>query len=138
MVVIVILGVIFIPKLIFNRGGNTVKFKILEDAEVPQKIEELLPRYKAEERALACKYNEDIYIIVTRGEKRTQGYTVTIDRLEKVKRDDGKFDLVVYAKYRDPKPDEVVAQVITYPYVVAISELKEMPETIKLEVEYID
>ena len=136
-VVIVILGIIFIPKILKNEGGKAVKFEILNKNEVPKKIQELLPRYMSEERALACKIEDEVYVIVTRGEKKTAGYTVTIDKIEKVKTKDN-FDLIVYAEYKDPKPNELVAQVITYPTIVVKTELNKLPNKIKLEVEYID
>ncbi len=136
-VAIVILGIIFIPKIISNEGDNEVKFMILEQEQIPDDIENILPRYMSEERALSCKVDEDVYIIVTRGEKRTAGYSVTIDRIVKQQKDD-TFDLIVYAKYKDPKPDQIVAQTITYPVVVAKAKLDELPDKIKLETAYID
>ncbi|MTI47346.1 MAG: protease complex subunit PrcB family protein [Firmicutes bacterium] len=135
LVVIIVLGIIFIPKLIFNEGDNTVKFNVLEEKQIPQKIKEILPQYRVEERALACRIEDSVYVIVTRGEKRTGGYSVAIDRIEKEKSDD-YFNLIVYAKYTDPSPDQIVPQVITYPYTIVKTDLKELPQNIRLEVEY--
>ncbi|RKD30084.1 protease complex subunit PrcB family protein [Thermohalobacter berrensis] len=137
LVVVIVLGVIFIPKLLSNEGGSTVEFQELEKKEIPEKIKDLLPKYKAEERALACKVDESVYVIVTRGEKMTAGYSVTIDKIEKVDQENG-YKLVVYAKYKDPKPDEIVAQVITYPTVVVKTNLEELPDKIELKSEYIN
>ncbi|WP_352418679.1 protease complex subunit PrcB family protein [Proteiniborus sp.] len=134
-IVIVILGIIFIPKILKNEGESEVKFKTLELSEAPQKIQDLIPKYLYEERALACKIDNEVYIIVTRGEKRTEGYTVSLDKLIKVK-NENNFDLVAHAKYKDPRPDEMVGQRITYPVVVAKAELDKLPDKIKLEVEY--
>lgn len=134
-IVLVILGIVFIPKILKNEGDKEVKFKILELSEAPQKIQDLVPKYLYEERALACKIDNEVYIIVTRGEKRTEGYSVSLNKLIKVK-NDGNFDLVAYAKYKDPKPDEMVGQRITYPVVVAKAELDKLPDKIKLEIEY--
>ena len=135
LVVIIILGIIFIPKLIFNEGDNTVKFNVLEEKEIPEKLAEVLPAYKREERALACEIEGEVYVVVTRGEKRTDGYGVEIDKIEKIKENDS-FKLVVYAKYKDPGPNEIVPQVITYPYTVAKTKLDKLPTSIKLEVIY--
>ncbi|WP_425447107.1 protease complex subunit PrcB family protein [Dethiothermospora halolimnae] len=134
-IVIVVLCIIFIPKLISNEGDAQVKFSAVDKNDIPKKLKEALPNYLQQERALACRMNEDIYVVVTRGEKNTGGYSVTIDKIEKVSKDDD-FGLIVYAKYKDPKPDEVVPQVITYPYTVVKTNLKELPKNIKLEVEY--
>lgn len=135
LVVVIILGIIFIPKLIFNEGDKTVKFKVLEEKEIPKKLAEVLPAYKKEERALACEIDGEIYVIVTRGEKRTDGYTVDVEKIEKIKEDDN-FNLVVYAKYKDPGANEIVPQVITYPYTVVKTKLDKLPSKIKLEVTY--
>lgn len=134
-VIVVVLAIIFLPRIFKNEGDKEVKFKVLEAKEVPQKIQELLPRYLAEERALACKVDEGVFIIVTRGEKRTGGYNVVIDKLVKVK-NENNYDLVVYAEYTDPKPNEIVTQVITYPMVIVKADLDNLPDKIKLEVEY--
>lgn len=135
LVVVIVLGVIFIPKLIFNERDNTVKFKVLEEKQIPDKIKEILPQYRVEERALACRVDDSVYIIVTRGEKRTGGYSVSIEKIEKVETD-GYFNLVVYAKYKDPNPDQIVPQVITYPYTIVKTDLEELPKRIRLEVDY--
>lgn len=135
LVVVIVLGIILIPKLLFNEGDNTVKFNVLEEKQIPEKIKEILPQYRVEERALACRVDNTVYVIVTRGEKRTGGYSVSIDKIEKMEADD-HFNLVVYAKYKDPNPDHIVPQVITYPYTIVKTELKELPKSIKLEVGY--
>lgn len=136
-ILIVILGIIFIPKILKNEGEEEVNFKTLDLNEVPQKVQDLIPKYLYEERALVCKVDNDIYVIVTRGEKKTEGYSVTLDKLIKVK-NENNFDLIAYAKYKDPKPNEMVGQRITYPVVIAKAELDRLPDRIKLEVEYVE
>ncbi len=137
LVVILILAIVFVPKLLKNEGDSEVKFKVLEENEIPEDISEILPKYMSEERALSCKVNNNIYVIVTRGEKKTAGYSVTIDKIQKVKKDN-KCELIVYAKYKDPSADEIVAQVITYPNVTVKTNLKEIPDKIRLKTEYED
>ena len=133
--IILILGIIFIPKIIKNEGDGQLKFQTVEVEKAPKKIQELIPRYLSEERALACKIEGKIYIIVTRGEKNTAGYSAGLEKIEKVK-DKKSFNLIVHAKYKDPKPDEMVAQIITYPVIVVKTELDGLPDKIKLEVDY--
>lgn len=135
-VIIIILGIIFIPKMI-NKGDERVKFIVVDKTEVPQNITENLSKYWTQERALAWKVDNDIYVVVTRGEKKTSGYKVTIDKIKKVKKDD-KFELVVYVKYKDPEPGQVLAPVITYPTAVVKTELHELPINIKLEKEIVE
>lgn len=131
--IIIILGIIIVPKYL-GEGDKKVKFEVLDTNEVPREIIDILPKYLAEERALSCKIEEGVFVVVTRGEKSTGGYSVEIDNIEKIKNEDGKCDLVVYAKFNDPKPDEIVQQVITYPFTIAKTNLKTIPDNIKLEV----
>jgi len=122
----------------FMNDDKLVPFEVLSEEMIPQKIQEILPRYKNLERALACKVNDEIYIIATRGEKPTGGYSITLDKIEKVKDDDEKTMLIVYTTFEDPEPGSIVTQAITYPYVVAKTELKELPDKIELKVKYED
>lgn len=135
LILLIILILIFIPK-IFNKGDKTVKYKVLESSEVPEKIKEILPKYLAEERALTLRLNDEVYVLVMRGEKNTGGYTVDIDKIVKEQNTKDEFDLVVYAKFKDPAQNDIVAQSFTYPFTIVKTNLKNMPENIKLEVEY--
>src|SRR5690554_1442853 len=109
LVLVILLGSFLVAKLL-GDGEDLVKFKPLEMEEVPDKIVEMLPQYVMEERALTCKYRDDVYVIVTRGEKKSLGFFVDIEKIVKEKISDDKFDLVVYAKYIDPNPNEVLPQ----------------------------
>jgi len=121
----------------FLNGDEGVDFEILGEDEIPEKIMDILPRYKTLERALACKVDGEIFVVVTRGEKPTGGYTVNIDKIEKIKEND-RFRLIVYAAFKDPEPGDVVSQLITYPYIVAKTNLKELPYKIELKTRYLD
>lgn len=132
---IVILGIIIIPKYL-SEGDKEVKIKVLKGDEVPQKLKNILPNYLSEERALSCRIEEDVFVVVTRGEKNMEGYTVSIDKIEKSKKEKEEFNIVVFAKFKDPKPDEIVAQKITYPFTIVKTNLDELPTNVKLEVEY--
>ena len=135
-IIMVVMAGVYAVRL-FMGGNEGIAFQVLSEDKIPEKINEILPRYKALERALACKVDGDIYVVVTRGEKPTGGYTVDIDRIEKTD-EDGKVKLVVHALFGDPKPGEVTTQVITYPYIVAKTQLKELPDKIELKVQYKD
>lgn len=135
-VVMVIIAGVYGVKY-FVKDDDDVAFEVLSEEMIPQKIQEILPRYKSLERALACKVDDEIYVIATRGEKPTGGYTVQIDSINQIKEED-KTKLIVYTTFKDPKPGDIVTQVITYPYVVAKTELKNLPDKIELKVKYDD
>ncbi len=136
-IVIIILILLFLPKYL-GEGDKEVKYKVLETYEIPEKIKDVLPKYLTEEKALGCRTEEGVFVVVTRGEKNTGGYSVVIDKIEREKIQDGKYKLIVYAKFKDPKPDEIVQQVITYPFIIVKTNLDKLPDNIELEVEYED
>ena len=134
-ILIIILILIFVPKKL-NKGEKTVKYKVLESSEIPEKIKEVLPKYLSEERAMSLRLNDEIYVLVMRGEKSTSGYTVDVEKIVKDEKTKEEFELVIHAKFKDPDPNEIVAQSFTYPFAIVKTNLKQMPDSIKLEVEY--
>jgi len=135
--IIVLIGALFVPKML-KGSDNQVKFKVVNEEDVPEQITEMLPKYLMEERALTCKYKDEIYVIVTRGEKNSKGYEVDIEGMTKEKYTKEVYDLVVYAKFMDPDPNEIVEQEYDYPFIVVKTNLKNMPEEVHLDIEYKD
>lgn len=137
LVIIIIIGIFLVPKLLRGSQGE-VKFKIVKEEDIPDKIAEILPKYLMEERALTCKYRDEIYVVVTRGEKSSKGYEVEIDKIVMEKYAKDIFDIIVYAKFTDPDVNEMVEQEYDYPYIVVKTNLKTMPQEVHLDVEYVD
>lgn len=135
LILILIMGILISPKILKNKD-QAIKFKELDKEEIPEKIKEMLPKYIMEERALVSKYRDDIYIIVTRGEKKSQGFDVSIEKIVREKHSKDKFDIIVHAKFIDPKVDEALPQEYDYPYDIVKTKLKSMPEKVHLKVEY--
>ena len=135
LVIILIIGIFFISKMI-RGSGEQVKYKIVKEEDIPDKISEMLPQYLMEERALTCKYRDEIFVIVTRGEKNSKGYLVEIDQIVREKYSKEQFDIVVYARFSDPAPNEIVDQEYDYPYIVVETNLKTMPQEVHLDIEY--
>lgn len=117
-------------------GGKSVKFNQLASDKVPQTIEkDVIPEYRELERALGCLVDGKVYVVVTRGEKPTAGYGVTIEKMQIEKTEQGT-NLVVTALFTEPEEGKAVAQVITYPYEVAETELTDLPDTIELRTRF--
>ena len=117
-------------------GAKNVEFRQLEEAEIPQAIvKDVGPEYRELERALGCLADGKVYVLVTRGEKPTAGYDLAIEEMKLEKTDNGK-NLVVTARFIEPPEGEAVAQVITYPYRVAETQLLELPDTIELRTRF--
>ena len=120
------------------KGDKSIEFTAVAEADLPTPLlEEILPEYKQLERALACIVEEKIYVIATRGEKTTSGYTVKIDRIT-MEEEDGLKKMTVYAVFSDPESGELLTQELTYPYDVVVTELDMLPDEIELKVEYDD
>jgi dihydroorotate dehydrogenase len=62
---------------------------------------------------------------------------IEMDKITLEKSDDVST-LIVYVKFRDPQPGMALAQALTYPLVVAETELTELPDQIQLKVQYIE
>ncbi len=133
--------VVFIAALLFffryfrGKGAQNVNFESIEPENIPRQISEVLPNYRMKEKALVCRINDEIYVVVTRGEKSTAGYDVEIDKLT-LSDEEGEQVLTVYAEYTDPKPGDVTAQILTYPFTVVKTDMAELPQKVVLEKEY--
>ena len=140
-IVTVVAIIIFIAALLFffryfrGKGVQNVSFDNINPENIPRQITEVLPNYRMKEKALVCKINDEIFVVVTRGEKNTAGYEVEIDKIT-LSQADGENVLTVYAEYKDPKPGDVTAQIITYPFAVVKTDLEELPQKVILERQY--
>ena len=111
-------------------GARTVTFTQLKKDEIPQTIEtDVIPEYRELERALGCLVNGKVYVVVTRGEKPTAGYDLAIEDIRLQKMEDGGSNMLVTARFEEPAAGESVSRIITYPYVVAETELTVLPDT---------
>lgn len=136
-VVLVVAGLVWGGWHIF-MGDTEVNFKVLDEGEIPQQItSQIIPEYRQLERALACKVDDKVYVIATRGEKPTSGYEIAIDRMT-LEEEDGATVLMVYTKFKDPQPGLALAQALTYPLQVAETELTDLPDQIQLKVQYVE
>ncbi len=136
-VLILIIGALIVPK-IFKGSDGEVSFKTVDMEDLPMEVQEALPKYIMEERALTAKFQDDIYVIVTRGEKKSKGYFVDIENIVMEEYGENKYDLVVYAKFIDPNPNEIVTQEYDYPIIVVKTDLKDMPQAVHLDIEYVE
>ncbi|NLB32373.1 MAG: protease complex subunit PrcB family protein [Tissierellia bacterium] len=140
-IVSIVAIIVFIAALLFffryfrGKGVQNVSFDNINPENIPRQITEVLPNYRMKEKALVCRINDEIYVVVTRGEKDTAGYEVEIDKIT-LNDTDGERVMTVFAEYKDPKPGDVTAQILTYPFAVVKTELEELPQKVILEREY--
>ncbi len=138
-IAIIVAAVVLVGLIVFfglKSGQSNVNFETVSQKSMPRELEaEILPEYRDLERALACRVGEDVYVLVTRGEKPTSGYEVEIDKLI-LENKDNKSNLVVYATFADPSEPENMAQITSYPVAVVKADLKGLPDTIELRAEF--
>ncbi|NYB73945.1 protease complex subunit PrcB family protein [Sedimentibacter hydroxybenzoicus DSM 7310] len=134
-IIVFIAALLFFFRYIRGRDAENVGFDSIKPEDMPRQITEVLPNYRMKEKALVAKVNDEIYVVVTRGEKNTAGYEVEIDKLT-LTEENGENILTVYAEYTDPKPGDVTAQILTYPFAVVRTDLQELPQKVILEKQY--
>ena len=118
------------------NGAENVEFTTLGENEIPQEImSDVIPEYRDLERALACMVEDEVYVIVSRGEKPTSGFEVDIEKMQ-MEEKDGVTCLAVYANFSDPEPGVALTQILTYPLEVVKTDLTAMPDQIELRVQY--
>lgn len=133
-----IIGAAVFGGLRLSGGNKDVKFKVLSESEIPQQIAaQVIPEYRQLERALASIIDGKVYVIATRGEKPTSGYELEIAKMSLEKNGDANT-LIVFVKFRDPSPGMALTQALTYPLLVAETELTTLPELIQLKVQYVE
>lgn len=142
--VIIIIAIIIIAiaaivaGLYIFEGDEKVNYNVLSESDYPQQIaSQVIPEYRALERALACVVDDKVYVIASRGEKPTSGYEIAIENME-VSEEDGVKTLKVYTVFKDPQPGTALTQVLTYPLQVAETDLTYLPDQIELKVQYVD
>lgn len=136
--IIIIAIAAIVAGLYFFEGDEKVDYRVLSETEIPQQItNQVIPEYRALERALACVVDDKIYVIASRGEKPTSGYEISIDKME-ISDEDSIKTLMVYTVFRDPQPGTALTQILTYPLQVAETDLTYLPDQIELKVQYVE
>ena len=115
----IILGFIFIPRF-FIDTSKPVDFTMVQRESIPDKILDIMDKYENEERALAVKLDNKIYVIVTRGEKE---HGIEIDKIT-MNEVEEKSVMTVNITYKDKNK--------SYPFIVAETNLNSLPDKIQL------
>lgn len=88
-------------------------FTVVEDADLPGELKEIIDEKKEKPFKLTYSNKDYLYIVVGYGQQNSGGYSIAVDELY----------LTSNAIYIDtnligPSQDDLVAQGVTYPYVV--------------------
>ena len=110
--ILIIGGFIVIPNM-FMEQSKPVDYTILQREAIPEKILDMMDKYVNEERSLAVKLENKIYVVVTRGNDKNHG--IEMDKIDILKQDDKNimsiFKANSYTKFNLPiivtDPDEI-------------------------------
>ncbi|MGG1684979.1 protease complex subunit PrcB family protein [Pseudalkalibacillus sp. NRS-1564] len=105
-----------------SNGGEqmqeNIAFETVEMQNAPKDVQTTVQQKWLEKSTFTIPSNDDLYIIITRGEMPTGGYSVSIDSIIK----EGN-EIVVSYFYTEPKKDDMVTQAITKPIVISKIEM---------------
>ena len=117
---LIIGGFIVIPN-IFMEQSKPVDYTILQREAIPEKILDMMDKYVNQERALAVKLDNKIYVVVTRGNDKSYG--IEMDKIDILKQDEKSIMRVkVLCKNKEN----------SYPYIVVETNLNDLPDLIEL------
>lgn len=116
----VIGGFIFLPSM-FSEGSTPVDFTMIQRRSIPEKILNIMEKYTDEERALAVKLENKIYVIVTKNKDNDKG--IQIEKISLSKNNEKNL-MKVDVTYRDKSE--------SYPFIVVETNLKDLPDRIEL------
>ncbi|NLP34084.1 MAG: protease complex subunit PrcB family protein [Clostridiales bacterium] len=90
-----------------------LEFTVVEDADLPGELKEIIDEKKEKPFKLTYSNKDYLYIVVGYGQQNSGGYSIAVDELY----------LTSNAIYIDtnligPSQEDLVAQGVTYPYVV--------------------
>ncbi|TCS83042.1 protease complex subunit PrcB family protein [Tepidibacillus fermentans] len=98
-------------------------YKVIQEENTPIQVRDWVKANRSKEKHSVIETNSKIYIVVTRGEKRTSGYEIIVKNID-VK----ETEIHITFQYKDPKPDSLVMQVLAYP--LLILEIEKTDKTI--------
>lgn len=114
-------GFIFIPNM-FTEKSTPIDYVVVQRDSIPEGILDMIDEYVDEERALAVKLEDKIYVIATRGKDKNLG--IQIDKISFIKREE-KNIMKVNVTYKNKEESQ--------PYIVVETNLKQLPDAIELE-----
>lgn len=95
-------------------------FTVVEDADLPGELKEIIEEKKEQPFKLTYTNKDSLYIGVGYGKQNTGGYSITVNELYLTKN-----AVYIDTNLIGPSQDAIVAQGVTYPYVVVKLELRE-------------
>ncbi|SFI98973.1 protease complex subunit PrcB family protein [Thermoflavimicrobium dichotomicum] len=96
-----------------NMGSNELTYHQIKAEEAPPEIQKQLDSLVKKGGHISHFTSDHIYIAISLGPRKSSGYRIKINKIEKKNR-----QATIHATETTPKPDEFVTQVITYPFII--------------------
>ena len=100
-----------------------MEYKKIKETESPIPIKDWIKTNRFSEKHTVLEVSNKVYIVISRGEQRTGGYDIDVKSI-----DEKENEIHITFEYLNPKPDEIVMQVITNP--VLILEMRKVKKPI--------
>lgn len=104
-----------------------LEFTVVKESEIPEELMQHIEAKKSNEFKFTF-YNKDkmdyLYIVVGYGQQPTGGYSISVDDLYLTNN-----SIYIDTSLIGPSKDDVVTQVVTYPYIVVKIEFIDKPVT---------
>ncbi|MGA8941123.1 MAG: protease complex subunit PrcB family protein [Thermoactinomyces sp.] len=102
-------------------GGNKmdISYEVIDIDKLPSSLGNQAQQaiYSKQENIQLLSVGKKKYVILSLGEKRTAGYQITVKKIEQIEN-----RLIVHAHKEVPSKNDFVAQVITYPAIIIVTE----------------
>lgn len=105
-----------------KKKVKDLDFTVVEDADVPQELMDIINEKKAEPFKLTFSNTENLYIVVGYGKQPSGGYSIAVEDLYLTDN-----AIVIDTNLIGPSEGDLVTQAITYPYVVVKLEFIDKP-----------
>ena len=119
---------------------QTAKFEVVKESQLPRGMHvgySTGHKYKcSRKRALACMDGDDRIRHSDPGEEPTSRVYSVGGEDRAGKKEQRRSNLVVYAAFSDPSKKTAVSQIITYPVQAVRTDLKKLPDSIELRIQY--
>lgn len=100
-------------KLGKKQQGQTVKYEICTEKNIPERLQKILEERKKKPGTFAYKNSRYTYLVVCYGEKPYSGYSVRVEQCW-----EDKEQLYLETQLIGPAAGEEVVETLTYPFLV--------------------
>src|SRR5690554_4934097 len=96
-----------------TSDGLDLEYEIINKDDIPQKMKEKIFEKQSKEFGFTYRNGKELYIAIGYGTQPSSGYSIKIISLK-----ENENRIIFSTELIEPAKEEVVAKVVTYPYIV--------------------